>query len=158
MQHSANKQWGCFASTSNGDNTVLFPVSFQSNIYVVLSTAYGLNNSGEAAYAYVGVKTYSTKQVVIRSGQNANGRMWVAYGVQQWGVQTSINRNTTTPIPLVLTMPNADYCCFHTQNLNGDTYARDYLNGGAIYSRTTTILTIYTYSAEYSYNWIVIGR
>ena len=74
-------QWGCFARTSNGDNTVLFPVSFQSNIYVVLSTAYGLNNSGEAAYAYVGVKTYSTKQVVIRSGQNANGRMWVAYGV-----------------------------------------------------------------------------
>lgn len=77
---------------------------------------------------------------------------------KQWGVQTTINRNTTTPITLALTMPNTDYCCILTQNLNGSTYAREYLNGGAIYSRTATTLTIYTYSAEYAYNWIVIGR
>ena len=139
------QQWGY----CNNSSQISFPMAYKTKCYAI---TFGVHYNG-SQYGYNQVVSYNTLGFTMYQTVGTNGLaiMWIALGVQQWGVGAPYSDGysvTTLPIPF----SNTDYTVIANSS---------WLNSGAVMaSAALSVTQIKVRNGGYTdtYHFLTIGR
>lgn len=97
------QQWGATTPVGRGSRTVNFHLTFPTQVYILLKTGFGVSPYADTlSYAYGTVAAITTTSFKMFEGNVDTVKQcsWLAFGVQQWGYESSFNGGAKLSFPI----------------------------------------------------------